>query len=319
MTYTPADSATGIDTFTFVVNDGSVASAIATVSIDVRPQVLVNQAPVAIGQALDTGINTPVSFQISGTDADNDQLSFSVTEQPAGGTLSGTAPNLVYQPNNNFTGVDRLKFVVSDGALTSDTAIVTINVAGDPNGIRSNQVTSMTIDGEIADWVGLNPFANDPDDVFGVNNPLDWIAMAMAHDTSNIYFMFRNDGPFSLSWGHAMRIDVDGNSSTGFRGFDNAAPIGADYLIEGNNIHAYTGAGTDWSWSYVGTATSALQADILEFAVPRSMLGNPTNLRVYLQASNEPFGGTAVDYYPDKAIDPDAPLAERVMRYSTGP
>lgn len=138
----------------------------------------------------------------------------------------------------------------------------------------------------------------------------------MAHDSNNLYFMFRNDGPFTLSWGHAVHIEVDGDASTWFRDLDNGAPVGADFLIEGNVVHAYTGTGNNWSWSYVSTATSALTNDVLEFAIPRALLGNPISVQLNLRARNEPFGGDIIDHYPDKALDPSAPLAERVLRYS---
>lgn len=319
LTYTPDRSATGIDSFAFVVSDGLAESSVATVSINIKAQVLSNQAPNGIGQTLNTALNNPISILLSGTDPEHGALGFQISQQPIGGTISGNAPNIVYTPNANFTGVDRLHFVVDDGTLISDAAIVTINVAGNPNELLSNTVSSMNIDGDIADWVGLSPFDNDPDDVSGLNNPLNWLSMMMAHDTNNFYFMFRNDGPFTLSWGHAMHIDVDGDVNTGFRDFDNSAPIGADFLIEGNNIHAYTGTGGNWSWTYVGTATSALKNDVLEFAIPRTQLGEPTNLQFYLRASNEPFGGDIIDHYPDKALDASAAFVERVLRYTVAP
>ena len=46
LTYTPAANYNGPDSFTFTVNDGTVDSAAATVSITVTP---VNDAPVAVG------------------------------------------------------------------------------------------------------------------------------------------------------------------------------------------------------------------------------------------------------------------------------
>ena len=319
LTYTPFSSVSGLDSFTFTVNDGVNESAPATITVDIKPEVVVNTPPVAIGQALTTEFNKPISITLTGTDAQSNSVAFRIEQSSFAGTLSGALPNLTYTPNPGFSGIDQFVFVASDGELDSNPSVVTIEVGTNPNAVVSNLVDGMNIDGALNDWVGLNAFENDPDDIAGPNNPLNWRSMMMAHDSDNFYFLFRNDGPFSLSWGHGMYIDVDGNTETGFREFSNESPIGADYLIEGNNVHVYTGTGNDWSWNYVGTATSALQHDILEFALPRSMLGNPVNVQLYLQATNAPFGGAAIDHYPDAALDSSAPAALRVLRYSTTP
>ena len=81
LTYTPAPNFNGSDSFTFVVKDGTVTSAAATVSITVNTA---NDAPVASAQVLTTGEDTPLSITLSGTDADGDTLTFSTsTPDPA--------------------------------------------------------------------------------------------------------------------------------------------------------------------------------------------------------------------------------------------
>ena len=65
LTYTPAPNFNGSDSFTFVVKDGTVTSAAATVSITVNTA---NDAPVASAQALTTAEDTPLSITLSGTD-----------------------------------------------------------------------------------------------------------------------------------------------------------------------------------------------------------------------------------------------------------
>ncbi len=126
LTYTPADNFTGIDKFTFAVNDGRVTSAAATVTIQVTP---VNDAPVAVAQNLTVNEDTRLPVILKATDVDNSALTYSVTIRPARGVLSGTAPNLFYQPNTNFNGADSFTFVASDGKLTSAPVKVSILVA----------------------------------------------------------------------------------------------------------------------------------------------------------------------------------------------
>ncbi len=324
LTYTPFNNASGPDSFTFSVNDGVVDSATVSVSIDILPAPVANRAPMAIGQTVNTAESEPVSITLTGTDADNDQLSFVITQSPAGGRLSGNGAVLVYTPNAGFSGIDRVYFQANDGSANSIEAVVTINVASAPATTVSNLVTQLTIDGDMTDWIGLQAFADDPDDVSGILNPLNWRTLVVAHDADNFYFLYRNDGSFTLSWGHGMYIDVDGNSNTGFRSFNNEAPIGSDYLIEGSSVHRYTGTGNDWSWQYIGSATAALNHDVLEFSVPRTMLSDASTLQMYLRASNEPFGGNIIDLYPDVALTtPDNSSTDntvpRTLVYSTEP
>ena len=44
-------------------------------------------------------------------------LTYALVPAPQHGTLSGTAPNLIYTPVDNFTGNDQLTFQVSDGQV----------------------------------------------------------------------------------------------------------------------------------------------------------------------------------------------------------
>ena len=87
LTYTPAANYNGADSFQFVVNDGKVDSAAATVSITVSP---VNDAPVANAQAVTTNEDTSKAITLAGSDADGDVLTYRVTANPSHGALSGT-------------------------------------------------------------------------------------------------------------------------------------------------------------------------------------------------------------------------------------
>jgi hypothetical protein len=124
LVYTPAANYNGPDCFTFVANDGKVNSPAAKVSITVRP---VNDAPVAVAQSVSTDEDTAVSITLTASDVDGDALTF-VATAPQHGTLSGSAPNLVYMPAANYNGPDCFTFVANDGKVSSATAKVTITV-----------------------------------------------------------------------------------------------------------------------------------------------------------------------------------------------
>ena len=125
LTYTPTHGYYGADSFTFKANDGQVDSNVATVSITVTH---VNHAPVANAQSRTLNQGSSTAVTLTGSDVDNDPLTFRVTAQPAHGALSGTPPNLTYTPASNFYGADNFAFVANDGALDSAPATVSITV-----------------------------------------------------------------------------------------------------------------------------------------------------------------------------------------------
>ena len=122
--YTPAPNYFGPDSITFVVDDGIGGTDTATVSISVTP---VNDPPVADDLSVTTGEDAAVGTLLTASDVEGDSLTFTVVSGPAHGTLSGTAPNLVYTPGLNYNGPDSFTFVVSDGT-DSDTGTVDLTV-----------------------------------------------------------------------------------------------------------------------------------------------------------------------------------------------
>ncbi|MGJ8697577.1 MAG: DUF6288 domain-containing protein [Verrucomicrobiaceae bacterium] len=81
--------------------------------------------PIADDQTLTVFGTTPLSFTLTGSDYENPAPTFSISQQPAHGTLSGTAPNLTYTPTGSPTEPDILKFRVNDGTQDSPEATVT--------------------------------------------------------------------------------------------------------------------------------------------------------------------------------------------------
>ena len=88
-----------------------------------------NHAPKANNQTVTTSEDTAKTITPTGTDADGDNLTYAVTQQPAHGTLSGTAPSLTYTPTANFHGSDSFKFKANDGTVDSNVATVTVSVS----------------------------------------------------------------------------------------------------------------------------------------------------------------------------------------------
>ncbi|GAB5405833.1 MAG: hypothetical protein Aurels2KO_40640 [Aureliella sp.] len=126
LVYNPNVGFTGIDTFSYVANDGTTDSSPATVTITVAD----NNAPVAGGQSVSVNEDGSLAITLSGTDADDDAITFEVVDLPQSGTLTGTAPNVTYTPNTNFNGSDSFTFRVNDG--TDDSALATVAITVTP-------------------------------------------------------------------------------------------------------------------------------------------------------------------------------------------
>ncbi|MEO0797285.1 MAG: DUF6288 domain-containing protein [Verrucomicrobiota bacterium] len=125
LTYTPDANFHGTDQFTFKVNDGLEDGNTATVSITVNP---INDTPVADSQNLQTNEDVALPLILTASDVDLDTLTFTIQTDPTNGTLTGTAPDLIYTPDPDYHGADSFTFIVNDGTVDSATATVDITV-----------------------------------------------------------------------------------------------------------------------------------------------------------------------------------------------
>jgi uncharacterized repeat protein (TIGR01451 family) len=125
VTYTPAATFHGADSFTFKVSDGLAESDVATVNLTIAP---VNDVPTATPQTLSTSQNTSLPITLAGTDADGDPLTFGMSASPSHGTITGSGANVTYQPAAGYQGPDSFAFTVNDGQVTSAPATVSITV-----------------------------------------------------------------------------------------------------------------------------------------------------------------------------------------------
>src|SRR5581483_10547866 len=130
--YTPSDS------FTYQITDG-ISSASGTVNVTI----LTNVAPTAQGQSVITVQNTPVSISVFGSDAYGGAVTYILMTSPQHGSLSGSAPDFIYTPSANYSGLDSFTFEVSNRFLASAPATGSIGVRG----ILNETVTSTTDSG----------------------------------------------------------------------------------------------------------------------------------------------------------------------------
>ncbi|MBW8183305.1 Ig-like domain-containing protein [Shewanella nanhaiensis] len=167
LTYTPNLDETGADSFTFAVNDGTLDSNTATVSINIDA---INDAPISDNQSVTVTEDTPKAITLTASDVEADSLTFSLTSSPSKGVLTGTLPNLSYTPNLNETGADSFTFTVNDGTLDSSIATVSINI----HAINDAPVANgQSIEMVQANSIGLLLTATDTED-----SPLNYVIVS---------------------------------------------------------------------------------------------------------------------------------------------
>jgi VCBS repeat-containing protein len=126
-------------TFPFQVHDGTVYSAVYTLTINVTP---VNSPPMAAGDALSTAEDLPLVLpagRLTGNDspgpADESGQSLTIVPgmfgAPANGTVTFDGTVVTYLPNADFYGLDTFTYTVDDGDPAS-TAVGTVTVTVTP-------------------------------------------------------------------------------------------------------------------------------------------------------------------------------------------
>ncbi len=148
-------------TVTFGVTDNGIPalSAEETVTITVKE---VNIAPTADNAQINTNEDSALSFVLKAGDVDlpPNNLTYSIVTAPVNGTLSGTAPNLIYTPKPDFNGLDSFVFKVNDGKTDSKPATVLIKIAPVNDAPKANPDAAETLENTP---ISINVTANDTD------------------------------------------------------------------------------------------------------------------------------------------------------------
>lgn len=186
-----------------------------------------NQTPVATQASLTTAMDTSINLTLSATDPDGDTLTYAVVTQPANGTLTGTAPNLIYIPNNGYTGSDSFSFKASDGTTDSLPAIISIQVESVP--------LPPIDDDEFVPPIGI------PAPEFGITQTHHMYATAK-YDFGNGPEAYRNagDGPYTHYVDNTSSNATDSNNPFGTKDRPRRT-IPTDYLKAGSVVEIHGG------------------------------------------------------------------------------
>lgn len=128
--YTPHPTFVGADSFQFQARDPLGAASSATISITVLPT---NTAPVVEKLTFSTTQESAVAVNLAGSDADGDDLTYTVVSSPTHGALIGAGADWVYTPDVNFVGVETFTVTANDGQANAPAATITINVTAAPD------------------------------------------------------------------------------------------------------------------------------------------------------------------------------------------
>lgn len=157
--------------------------------------------------AADIYITTPsgvgVNGTLNGTDFDNNNLTYTIVEQPKHGKLNTSLNgSFIYTPNNNFTGQDSFKYKVNDGNVDSNIARVNITVLSTTTKIVMNNVK-----GKVGDRVNITAKLQDSNGkgianqtvTFKINNKVIGKVKTNEKGVAVLNYLLRSKGKFTLS------------------------------------------------------------------------------------------------------------------------
>ena len=172
LTYTPAASYFGPDSFTFTVNDGVSSSTDGIISITVNPP-----PPTPTNPSVSVNYQTATAVTLGATG--QGPITYAVTTQPTNGTLSGTAPNLTYTPTGTYSGSDSFTYTATNvGGASTGTVSITVQP---PPTVPVAQNSTATAASNTATPIAV--FAGG-----GNGNPLTYILMTdPAHGTLSAF------------------------------------------------------------------------------------------------------------------------------------
>ena len=85
-------------------------------------------APIAESLSYSMNEDNTLSITLSGSDPNNNPITFIIIDEPNFGQISGDSPNLIYTPNENFFGQDSFTYQSFNGLYYSDISTVLIDI-----------------------------------------------------------------------------------------------------------------------------------------------------------------------------------------------
>lgn len=135
--YRPRSNFSGLDSFTYTLEDESGDTAMATVYLTVTP---LNDFPFSINDQIETHLNTAVVVPVldNDVDPDRDDLAvFTVGKPEHGKARREENGQILYEPDEGYIGTDEFTYTVVDHHGGMDRAVVTVIVQGEKPTVQS--------------------------------------------------------------------------------------------------------------------------------------------------------------------------------------
>jgi hypothetical protein len=127
LVYTPEPSFYGQVIIGVKAFNGTKYSPLTNIIVDV-----ISHNPVVSDMTLSIEKDGTLVIDLSGSDPDNDSLTYAIESLPSYGTIFQNDSNTqTYVPNTGFVGQDELTYKAFDGTYYSDPATIIINVTGE--------------------------------------------------------------------------------------------------------------------------------------------------------------------------------------------
>ncbi|WP_162867862.1 Ig-like domain-containing protein [Euzebya tangerina] len=290
ITYTPAATFKGTDTFSYQVSDGDTGTDTATVSVTVpnAPPVVDGRDPVAVTTPENTAVEVDLADGV--TDPNGDPLTFTIDTEPANGTVDLTDGVATYTPDPGYDGDDSFVYVIDDGdggVITRTVVITVTNVA--PVANDDDAAVDSYGPGEPATSVRVDVLGNDDDDA---GNGLSLTSV----DTTSTSGAVVVDGD-----------DLIYTPPAGFKGTDTLT-----YVVTDGSGDLSTGTVTITVRNAVPIARDDERSTAPDTPVTINVLGNDTDSNsdtLTIASVSDPAGGTAtitadgtVTYTPDASF-----------------
>jgi hypothetical protein len=123
--YIPDDDWTGTDTVQFTVNDGSLTSAVGTLSIVVAA---VDDPPLAGRISANVVQGNSITVRAGWYDVEGDDGTVVLDSGATNGTVTLSGSSFRYTPRRSFIGQDQFTYHITSGSVTSNVATGYINV-----------------------------------------------------------------------------------------------------------------------------------------------------------------------------------------------
>jgi large repetitive protein len=156
LVFTPPTTALGSYTIDYTIQNSRGLSATGHIVVTIVTRPVVNRAPLAQDDRIDTKFNTAVAINVLANDADPDGDKVTITSvgAAANGTARITGASVQFTPANGFAGVTSFTYTISDPSGASAVGTVVVSVTDRP------KVAPVAVD-DVVISVGGAPVAVD--------------------------------------------------------------------------------------------------------------------------------------------------------------